>query len=408
MSLFKKLFKKEKQEDKNTFQLLTIKEVIRETEKAVTLVFQVPEDIRPKFDFIPGQYLTLKATVDGQELRRAYSLCSLPEDDDLRVTVKEMPDGFFSKFANRHLTAGDVVDVMPPTGKFIHEVQPNASNHYVAFAGGSGITPIMSVLKSVVKHEPDSRFTLFYGNRTVDDIIFKDELERLERDSTSSESATRDHPSESADQSSESAARDQSSESAARDSEDVKLKVVHVLSDELSDFTNYFGFIDDEMVAEFSKKYFKKEKVTNYMLCGPGEMITSIIHSLEKIGVDKSKIKTEVFTAPLESDGKQSNAENIVVPATIKVTYGGKETEVAYNKARNSVLDTVLDAGINVPFSCMNGVCSTCSAKLKSGKVTMDQNFALETDDLNNGYILTCQSHPTTSVIEVDYDDNLV
>ena len=379
MSIFKKLFqsnKPSKTTNNNKFYTFPVANIIRETERAVSLVFDKPEE---GFDFKPGQYLTLKKEVDGEELRRAYSLCNLPEENTLKVTVKETKDGYFSKYVNNELEIGDLVDVFPPRGQFTFSPDSNNKRHIVCFAGGSGITPISSIVQSLLTNEPESRVTLFYGNRTQDDIIFKSYFEELEK--------RHGH----------------------------RFKLVHILSDEdVSDFTTYYGFIDAEKVSEFSKEYFQTTTVDTFYLCGPGNMTAIISEALHQLGVAEGKIKTELFSAPLpddESDEEQKNEvenDDVVEGATIYAKYSGEERKIIYQQRKKSVLDTALDAGMSIPFSCLNGVCSTCSARLVKGTVTMDQNFALEEEDLDAGYILTCQSHPTSKEIEVDWDDNRI
>ena len=375
MSIFKKLFNKEKpKEAKNEFYSFPVAEIRRETDKAVTLVFDKPQE---GFDFIPGQYLTLKTTIDGQELRRAYSLCNLPSENTLQVTVKETPDGFFSKYVNNEVEVGDLIDVLPPNGKFTFKADSTKSRNIVCFAGGSGITPIFSILQSALIDEPNSKIILFYGNRTQSDIIFKARLENL-----------------------------------AEQYEQFQL--VHILSDEQeSDYTPYYGFIDSEKVQQFSQDFFNANEVDGFYLCGPGAMTTVITDALMNLGVAKQKIHTELFSAPLENESAPTSAkankkDEIVVGGQVKATYSGESKTLDYTNAKKSILDVALDSGMKVPFSCLNGVCSTCSAKLKEGQVKMNQNFALEQEDLENGYILTCQSHPTTDFVDVDWDDNRI
>lgn len=376
MSFFKKLFQKNNEESPSKqFYRFPVLEIIRETDKAVTLVFEKPDE---HFEFLPGQYLTLKKVINGKEVRRAYSLNNLPNETQLKVTVKETVDGFFSKYINRELQVGDLIDVMPPTGKFTYQPDENKERHIVAFAGGSGITPVSSIIQSLLANEPKSKITLFYGNRTRDDIIFKQSLESL----------LEQHPK--------------------------NFELIHILSDEeVTGFTPYYGFIDEDMIQIFSKKYFSVDNIDTYYICGPGQMITIIEKALLKIGVQRNKIKKELFTAPLESNevktsSEKDDAEEIKIPAKIQAKYSYEEKELTYTNKKDSVLDTALNAGMKIPFSCLNGVCSTCSAKLLKGTVKMEQNFALEEVDIENGYILTCQSRPTSAEIEVDWDDNRI
>ena len=374
MSIFKKLFSSSEEKPKeDKLYSFPIAEIIRETEHAISLVFDKPKE---GFDFIPGQYLTLQLTLNGKPERRAYSLCNLPTENQLKVTVKETPDGYFSKHINRELEVGDLVEVLPPRGNFTFEADVNQQRHIVCFAGGSGITPIFSILQSALENEPNSKVTLFYGNRRQDDIIFKKQLHQLEQNYT-------------------------------------QFELIHILSDEEpSDFTKFYGFIDAEKVKQFANTYFSTEHKKEFYLCGPGTMTTVISDALLNGSFDKKQIHTELFSAPLEqgttNNNETSNGAEVVVGAKIVAKYGGETKEFTYNDTKQSILDLALDNGVKAPFSCLNGVCSTCSAKLKSGTVTMDQNFALEEEELNEGYILTCQSHPTSAKIEVDWDDNRV
>lgn len=375
MSIFKKLFNKaDSNQVKNKFYSFPVSNIIRETEHAVTLVFDKPNE---NFEFNPGQYLTLKLKIHENELHRAYSLCNLPDENTLQVTVKETDDGYFSKYVNNELEIGDLVDVFPPRGKFTFLPNENQKRHIVCFAGGSGITPIASIIQSVLQNEPNSKATLFYGNRTQNDIIFKNKLKRLETESD-------------------------------------QFEVIHILSEEQgTDFTDYYGYIDSDKVNLFANKYFHLEEELLFYLCGPEKMTTAIKKSLITLGYDKKLIKTELFTTSLPNENGQSikqieiNSE-IVLGATIKAKYSGEQHKLIYVDERKSVLDTALDSGMKIPFSCLNGVCSTCSARLVKGTVVMEQNFALEDEEVQDGFILTCQSRPTSDKIEVDWDDNRI
>ncbi len=371
MSIFKKLFKKESKKD-NQFIDLEVISIIRETPNAVTLVFNKPNS---GFDFQSGQYLTLKTSIEGKEVRRAYSLCSLPEEDQLRVTVKETENGFFSKFVNQNCEVGHVFQVMRPMGNFTFTPKASETRHIVAFAGGSGITPIFSIISNGLKHEPNSRFTLIYGNRSTEDIIFHKQIEKLHLE----------HPS--------------------------RFEIVHILSEVPNEeLTTYSGLVTKELVHQFSTIYFDVNLIDSVYLCGPGPMIIGVEESLIETGLPSKKIHKELFTTPLEDDSKASSdsTDGIVIPAKLKATCQGEQYDLTISDKKKTVLDTALDAGIKAPFSCLNGVCSTCSARLTKGTVTMNQNFTLEEDEIKEGYILTCQSHPTSPELEVNWDNHRI
>lgn len=367
MSIFKKLFNKPK-DTSPSFYTFPVTNIERETAKAVTLTFDKPQE---GFSFKSGQYLTLRTTINGAVVQRAYSLCNLPNEDILKVTIKETPDGYFSAFANQNLEIGDLIDVMSPMGNFTFEPVKEKKRHIVAFAGGSGITPIFSILQAVLAHEKQSKITLFYGNRTQEDIIFKSKLEALQ---------TND-----------------------------QCEVVHVLSDEQSSYASHHGYITDELVKTFAQQYFTSETDAFY-LCGPGAMVQTIQDSLVSLEFDEKTIHTELFTAPVnqEKSSALKDTVDIVSPCTVHAKFSFEEKTVQYTNPKQTILDAVLDAGLKVPFSCLNGVCSSCSAKLKKGSVNMDQNFALEKEDIANNYILTCQSYPTSDELEIDWDDNRI
>lgn len=373
MSIFKKLFKKKQPKISEEFFKLPIADIIRETDKAVTLVFDKPE---VNFEFQPGQYLTLKTKIDGKEVRRAYSLCNRPSESVLKVTVKEIEDGFFSKFVNNELSIGDLLDVLPPKGRFYLEPNAQLGRNIIGFAGGSGITPIFSILKTVLYDEPKSRFTLFYGNRTQNDIIFQKEIQQLEKEFYG------------------------------------RFKVVHILSDENSDFTPYRGFIDQEKVTHFAKNYFDViDEESLFYLCGPGAMTTNISDALKEVGIRENQIKTELFTAPqtntteTQKSGKQSN---IVEQSTVHIKFLGKTHQLEYTNSNKTILDLCLENDIKVSFSCLNGVCSSCSCKIKDGSAEMMQNFTLEKEEIAEGYTLSCQAKPTSNHLTLDFDDNRI
>lgn len=366
MSIFKKLFNKNDEESNDSFHTFKIFNIIRETPKAVTLVFEKPAI---GFDYQSGQYLTLKTSIDGKEVQRPYSLCSMPDEDILKVTIKETEDGYFSKYANQKLKKGDEIEIMPPGGSFTYE--PKSAKNILCVAGGSGITPIYSIINNALSNDPNSFVYLIYGNRSENDIIFKKDIDSLKQ------------------------------------SFGDRLSIVHVLSDENdSSFTNYNGYLNEGLLSELQTELISFQKVDAFYLCGPEPMIDVVEQALGSHSIPKENINKELFTAPTNLSEEVVDINDVKSSSVIKGTYSGKEFSIDYTDPKKSILDTALDAGFKIPFSCINGVCSTCSAKLISGTVKMNQNFALEEEDVQNGYILTCQSFPTSPEVEINWDDN--
>ncbi len=356
------------------FHSLTVQDIRKETPDTVSVSFDVPQELENDYKFIQGQYLTLKTLIDGEDVRRSYSICVSPNDGELRVAVKKVPGGKFSTYANEKLAVGDVLDVMTPTGKFYTEVAENNKKNYVAFAAGSGITPIMSIMKTVLEQEPNSEFTLFYGNKHSGSIIFKEQIEDLKDVYTN------------------------------------RFSVYHVLSREQTGADLFYGRIDEEKCSIFCSKLFDPKKVDEYFLCGPETMIRLVSKELEVAGVDKDKVHFELFTSPAQLEGaKQAKAQqettNDVDHAKITLQIDGDKSTYELHDKNTTILDSALDAGLDVPFACKGAVCMTCRAKLKSGEARMDLNYSLTDDEVKQGYILTCQAHPTTQEIEVSFDD---
>lgn len=352
------------------FHPLKIREVRPETEECVSIAFEVPEALQPEYAFLPGQYLTLKAEINGEEVRRSYSICSTPAEG-LRVAVKKVPEGRFSTYANETLKAGDELEVMTPMGRFTAELDQAKAKHYVAFAAGSGITPVMSIMKTVLEQEPMSTFTLFYGNRMVDSIIFREEIEGLKNEHMG------------------------------------RLRIYHVLSREKLGSPLLSGRISADKCATICDKLIDTAEADDFYLCGPLPMIEGIREVLEQHGVDRKKIHFELFNT---GNGKapvpkaKSSADQPKVDAMVAITLDGTTVEFPLASDAESLLDGALKAGADLPFACKGGVCSTCRAKLTEGEVEMDVNYALEPDELAAGYILTCQAHPKTDRVAVDFD----
>ena len=350
------------------FHTLRIKEVKKETEDTVSITLDVPNQLRKIFAYKQGQYLTFKKKIDGEELRRSYSLCSSPvADEDWQVAVKKVDGGKFSSFANEYLSAGDLIEVMPPEGNFFTEIAEGQKKDYIAFAAGSGITPIMSIIKSVLSVEKESTFTLYYGNRNLESIIFHSELLDLEKANAG------------------------------------RLKLNFVLSRESGQ--GYFkGRISAESCDEFSSSFPEIYQADEYFLCGPEEMIFSMKDKLAASGVSESKIHFELFTTPVSDKGEKEELPELDSDVTVFID--GEEHSFSLSSKGMSILDAAMDAGADVPFSCKGAVCCTCRAKLMEGKVHMDMNYALTDQEVEDGYILTCQSHPLSGKVVVDYDED--
>lgn len=354
------------------FHNLTISEVVRETEEAISVEFNVPEGLKAEYQYKQGQHLTLKADVDGEELRRSYSIFSAVGEQTLKVAIKQIEDGKFSTFANKKLSAGMDLDVMVPQGRFFTELSNNNAKQYLCVAAGSGITPIFSILKSVLDEEPNSQVTLIYGNRTVSSVLFLEQLEDL------------------------------------KNKYQERLKLIHILSREPQDSEIFNGRITAEKCEELFSGPLMDAKYDEAFLCGPEQMIMSVKDFLDGRGMSKSNIHFELFVtdAAIEAS-KTGGAEPAKASGpnhTVNVIMDGRQTEVVIPEEGFSILDAALQADIDVPFACKGGVCCTCRAKVVQGEVRMDINYALEDDEVEDGYVLTCQSHPLTDDVVVDFD----
>ncbi len=352
------------------FYSLKVKELQRETDDCVSVALEVPAGLEDTYAFTPGQYLTFRTHLNGEEVRRSYSICAGPADGELRVAVKKVPGGQFSTFANEGLQPGHELEVMAPMGKFTVTTDAATPKHYVAFAAGSGITPILSIMKAVLTLELDSQFTLFYGNRSSDSVIFREQLEGLKNKYLG------------------------------------RLSLHHILSRELTGSPLFSGRIDAEKCGRFCDLLLDVKEVDQFLLCGPYTMIEQVSATLQERGVPKEKIRYELFVAPGEAqrEAVRPAADEPEVVATIRLTQDGKSFEFPLNSQGQTILEAALAAGADLPFACKGGVCSTCRARLTDGEVRMDVNYALEPDEVAAGYILTCQSHPRSSFVAIDYD----
>jgi ring-1,2-phenylacetyl-CoA epoxidase subunit PaaE len=359
-----------------TFNALKVSNIKRETADCVSVAFEIPETLRENYRFVQGQYLTFKKAINGEEIRRSYSICSSPLEGELRVAIKKVPEGRFSTYANDNLKEGDVLETMTPEGNFFRTLSPKATNTYVAFAAGSGITPIMSIIKATLEVEPNSKFILFYGNKSSKSIIFKEEIEDL------------------------------------KDAFLNRFEVHHVLSREDQGTDSLKGRIDGEKCKLFASNFFDIEEVSTFYLCGPEEMILSVKDTLIDLGAPKENVLFELFTTPVaaaaaanEKATKQVVTADKNAKSDVTVILDGDETHFQVTYGGNTVLDAALDAGADVPFACKGAVCCTCRAKVLEGTVEMDMNYALEEDELEAGYVLTCQSHPTSERVVISFDE---
>lgn len=354
------------------FHSLKVKKVVKETADCVSVTFDIPEEVKHLFKFKQGQSLTVRRLLNGAEVRRTYSICSSPFDNIVRVAVKKVDGGIFSTWANEELKAGDALDVMPPVGKFYTELNPLQKKNYVAFVAGSGITPVLSIIKTTLSTEPQSQFTLVYGNKTKNSIIFKEELEAL------------------------------------KDKFIDRFRLYHILSKEKSDAQINNGRIDADKLDLLFTKLIDLYSCDEFFLCGPEEMIFCIKDYLEEKKVAASKIHFELFTVPGQKKSTADNGKKEIPDngqaAKVGVKLDGILFEFDLSYQGESILDAALRQGADLPYACKGGVCTTCKARLMQGQVSMDVNWGLEPDEIENGFILTCQSHPTTEKVVVDFD----
>lgn len=366
------LMASEKSKGRARFHSLRVQDITIETPDCVSVAFEVPENLKSDYNFIPGQYLTLEHEIGGEKVRRSYSLCSSPLDGELRVAIKKVEGGKFSTWANTDLKVGADLQVMMPEGNFHTTIVEGQKKNYVAFAAGSGITPIYSIIKSVLEVESESTFTLFYGNQTSNTVIFKNNIEGLKNQYMN------------------------------------RLEVHHILSREDQGSDLLKGRIDGFKCESFAKQFFDPSSIDEYFICGPEAMINSVNETLKTIGANAKNVHFELFTSPLQSapvKAKTSDAKSNKVLNQVTVILDGEETHFDLAKGGFSILDAALDAGADVPYACKGAVCCTCRAKVVEGTAEMDMNYALEEEEVEEGYILTCQSHPTSKKVVVSFDE---
>lgn len=347
------------------FYPLKVKNIRRETQDCVSVAFDVPEDLASVFHFTQGQYLTIKANLNGEDIRRSYSICTAPDENDLRVAIKQVEDGKFSTFANHVLKENEVLEVMPPMGHFYTEVKENQTRDYVFFAAGSGITPVISNIKTILKTEKNSTCTLLYGNQKVNTIIFKEEIEALKNKYLG------------------------------------RFQIFHILSREHTESDLLNGRLTKDKIRKFFHYIPHLLKADAYFACGPEEIIHAAKEVLIENHISEENIHFELFNAPKTTAKKQVTEQAVESHAII--TLDGLTLEVPVARGQN-ILDAAQQFGTDMPYACKGGVCCTCRAKLIEGEVEMTANYSLTKGEVDNGFILTCQAVPKTRTVKIDFD----
>ncbi len=353
------------------FHSLKVVDIIRETPDAVSVAFEVPANLKQDYKYKQGQYLTLKFNIKGEDLRRSYSICSSPVDEsELRVAIKKVKDGRASTYINDHLKVGDVIEVMIPMGNFFTEMNPANQKNYILFGGGSGITPMLSILKTVLHLEPKSRVTLFYGNNDETSIIFKKQIEQL----------------------------------AVVNAD--RLNVIHVLNTAPDGHpVNLKGLMTKEKNIELVKGYVDTSADNEYFICGPGPMMDNVVNALKELKIPEERVHIEYFSAPVNAEEIKPSA-NTATGASATIIIDGDEHPVVLEE-NETILEAAIRIGLDAPYACQGGSCCTCRALLEDGKVEMAVNYALSASEVKQGFILTCQSRPTTDKVVVNYDKGL-
>lgn len=351
------------------FHRLAVRDLRRETADAVSMTFAIPDELSADYAFAPGQYLTLRTTMDGDEVRRSYSICSGPDDHELRIAVKRVDGGAFSSYALEELKSGDELDVMTPTGRFGVSHAPGEARIHVGFAAGSGITPILSIVRGILAREPNSRFFLFYGNRATNGILFREALEEL------------------------------------KDRFMGRLSVFHVLSQEEQDLPILHGRLDRTKVEVLLRAMVPAASVDHVFICGPVAMSEEIEAACHGLGIAPERVHVERFVSEF---GGKPRPKPVIAPeappkAVAALIVDGKRKDVPVADGE-AILDAALRAGMDLPYACKGGMCSTCRAKIVEGEVQMDVNYSLEPWELKAGFVLTCQAHPVSERVVVDYD----
>jgi ring-1,2-phenylacetyl-CoA epoxidase subunit PaaE len=348
----------------STFYKLAVKEITRETTEAVSVLFNIPAELKENYRFTAGQYINLKLTLDGNEIRRAYSICSTPESGELRIAIKSIKNGYFSKFANEQLSVGKVLEVGIPEGKFIFEPDAKRLKNYAAFVAGSGITPVLSILQTVLEKEPNSSFVLVYGNKSEKDTIFHNQLHNLQLQYVG------------------------------------RLFVQYVYSQSTAD-NALFGRIDKSAVNFVLKNKHAEMEFSKFYLCGPEEMINLVSSTLKENNISESNIKFELFSTSATENKSVGGAEG---HTNISILVDDEETTFEMSQ-KQTLLEAALKQGLDVPYSCQGGICSSCICRITEGAADMKKNQILTDLEVAEGLTLACQAYPTTATIKIDFDD---
>ena len=349
------------------FHKLSIKEIRQETETAVSIQFHIPEELKEEFKFIPGQYITIKKVIDGEELRRAYSICSSMQSNAIRIGIKAVENGTFSVYATSKLKVGDILEVSPPEGRFLLKAHLKNTTNYLAFVAGSGITPVLSMLKSVLAIEPKSNFVLVYGNKSPEKTMFKNEIDILQTK----------YPN--------------------------RLFVYYSYS-QANESNTLFGRIDSSTVNYILKNKHNGITFDASYLCGPEDMINTVKKELGNNNFPEDKIHFELFsTKPQEEEVEEEIGEKLSGESEITILLDDEEETFIMSKEK-TILEAALANDLDAPYSCQGGICSSCLALVTQGKAKMEKNSILDANEVKEGLILTCQAHPVTSKITIDFD----
>lgn len=351
----------------NKFFSVPVKSIRNLTEDAVNIEIDLSSVDTDTFKFKSGQYITVEQKINDEMVRRSYSISSSPESG-IEIGVKLVQNGKMSTFLTSNLNQGDTLNIMPPTGNFFIDIDTKNSNHYVGICAGSGITPVMSMIKNVLTNEPSSTFTLIYGNRTLSSTMYSEEIDLF------------------------------------KEKYNERFYLYNFYSKEKID-GSLNGRISGELLKDLFDTNIHLKNANLFLMCGPGDMIENVSEFLELIEIDSSKIKFELFSAPKNSDEKKENYSQSDLISNVTVCVDGDDFEFTLSTSGQSILDAATEAGADVPFSCKGGVCSVCKAKVIEGTASMDLNYSLSEDDVEEGFILTCQAHPTSESIYVDYDE---
>ena len=350
------------------FYPLKVREIEKTTPDCSVVSFEIPESLVSEFQYQHGQYLTMKAQINGEEVRRSYSLCSSPLDKNWKVAVKKVQEGKFSTFVNENLQPGDTLEVMPPNGRFFVHCDPASTKNYVAFAAGSGITPILSIIKTHLKSEPNSTFKLFYINQTVSTIILKEEVEGLKNQFLN------------------------------------RFEIFHFLTQQPRNIPFYNGRMDREKLEIIFDKIAPVAAIDDLFVCGPKEMIFLVRDFAIEKGMDKKHIHFELFNTGNEVTKKVVRKVDENILSDVTIIEGGKNFNFKIPQGSENILDAALNRSADLPFACKGGVCCTCRAKLIEGEVEQEVNYGLEQEEIEAGYILTCQAIPVSKRVVVDFE----